>query len=183
MFTKVCVAHINHLEISWFLHYLFAVWSHIFTGCSQWGKVTFLILRNVSCAFNTSALDVRLMDMSTVQILCHLSKRVWHHVPVGGLPPDAVNSPHQCLHFQPPPPPPPPAENTHSRLTADWNPLPPTVSGSFLYTDNTMEMDIADSLSVYILCTFCLCWSHTLFCVWYLTGVRPWQLYMDYRPI
>ena len=35
-------------SISWFLHYLLTVWSHIFTGCSQGGKLTF---GNISCPF------------------------------------------------------------------------------------------------------------------------------------
>ena len=41
LFWKVCASRINYLEISWFLHYPLNVWSHIFTGCSQGGKVTF----------------------------------------------------------------------------------------------------------------------------------------------
>ena len=41
LFWKVCAAHINYLEISWFLHYPLTVWSHIFPGCNQGGKVTF----------------------------------------------------------------------------------------------------------------------------------------------
>ena len=41
MLTKVCKACINYFNLSFFLHYPLAVWSHIFTGCSQGGKVTF----------------------------------------------------------------------------------------------------------------------------------------------
>ena len=41
MFTKVWAAHINYLKLSCFLLYPLTVWRHMFTGCSQGGKVTF----------------------------------------------------------------------------------------------------------------------------------------------
>ena len=41
MLTKVCRARINYLKLWCFLHYPLTVWSYIFTGCSQGGKVTF----------------------------------------------------------------------------------------------------------------------------------------------
>ena len=41
MLTKVCRARINYLKLWCFLYYPLMVWSHIFTGCSQGGKVTF----------------------------------------------------------------------------------------------------------------------------------------------
>ena len=49
MLTKVCMACINFLKLLCFLHYLLMMWSHIFTGCSQGGKVTFW---NMLCTFN-----------------------------------------------------------------------------------------------------------------------------------
>ena len=49
LFTKVCAARINYLGICWFLHYPLSVWSHIFTECSQGGKLT---SGNISCPFN-----------------------------------------------------------------------------------------------------------------------------------
>ena len=58
MFTKVCAAHINYLEISWFLHYPLTVWSHVCTGCIQGGNVTFYILGNISCTFKFSLKNV-----------------------------------------------------------------------------------------------------------------------------
>ena len=48
---KVCAAHINYLENSWFLHYPLTVWGHVFTGCSQGGKLTF---ENIWCPFNVA---------------------------------------------------------------------------------------------------------------------------------
>ena len=51
MFTKVCLACINYLEISLFVHYPLTVWSHIFTGSSQGGKVISLILGDISWTF------------------------------------------------------------------------------------------------------------------------------------
>ena len=41
MLTKMCSTLINYLNLLCFLHFPFTVWSHIFTGCSQRGKVTF----------------------------------------------------------------------------------------------------------------------------------------------
>ena len=41
MVTKVCRAPINYLKLLCFLLYPLMVWSHIFIGCSQGGKVTF----------------------------------------------------------------------------------------------------------------------------------------------
>ena len=42
MLTKACRGRINYLKISCFLlKHPLTVWSHIFTGCSQGGKVTF----------------------------------------------------------------------------------------------------------------------------------------------
>ena len=43
MLTKVCESCINYLKLLCFLYYplILIVWSHIFTGCSQGGKVTF----------------------------------------------------------------------------------------------------------------------------------------------
>ena len=41
MLTKVCKVCKNCLKLSRFLHYPLTVWSHIFTGCNQGGKVTF----------------------------------------------------------------------------------------------------------------------------------------------
>ena len=49
MFTKVCAAHVNYLKLSCFLLYPLTVWCHIFTGCSQGGRVTF---GNTLCTFN-----------------------------------------------------------------------------------------------------------------------------------
>ena len=46
--AKVCGARINYLKLSCFLHYSLTVWCHIFTVCSQGGKVTF---GNTSCTF------------------------------------------------------------------------------------------------------------------------------------
>ena len=43
MLTKVCKARMNYLKLLCFLHYPLTVWSHISTGCSQGGKVTFRI--------------------------------------------------------------------------------------------------------------------------------------------
>ena len=48
MLTKVCRARINYLKLLSFLRYLLTVWSHIFTQCSQGGKVT---LGNTLCTF------------------------------------------------------------------------------------------------------------------------------------
>ena len=48
MLTNVCRAWINLLKLSCVLHYPLTVWSHIFTGCSQGGKVT---LGNTLCTF------------------------------------------------------------------------------------------------------------------------------------
>ena len=39
LFWKVFTARTNCLEISWFLHYPLTVWSHVFTGFSQGGKL------------------------------------------------------------------------------------------------------------------------------------------------
>ena len=50
MLPKVCKALINYLKHLCFLHYPLSVWSHIFTGCSQGGKVTF---GNTLCTFKT----------------------------------------------------------------------------------------------------------------------------------
>ena len=54
MLTKVCRARINYLNLSCFLHYPHTVWSHIFTGCSHGGKVTF---GNTLCTFNSPPLS------------------------------------------------------------------------------------------------------------------------------
>ena len=54
MLTKVCKAHINYLKRSCFLHYLLMVWSHIFPGCSQGGKVT---VSNTLCTFKATFID------------------------------------------------------------------------------------------------------------------------------
>ena len=48
LFTNVCVGCINYLKLWCFLNYPLTVWSHIFTGCSQGGKLTF---RNIVCTF------------------------------------------------------------------------------------------------------------------------------------
>ena len=47
---------LNYLKLSCFLHYPLTVWSHIFTGCCQGGKVTF---GNKLCTFNIVAITER----------------------------------------------------------------------------------------------------------------------------
>ena len=49
MLAKVYRDRINYLKLLCFLHYPLTVWSHIFTGCSQGGKVIF---GNTLCSFN-----------------------------------------------------------------------------------------------------------------------------------
>ena len=65
MLTKVCRARINYLKLSCFLHYPLTVWSHIFTRCSQGGKVTF---RNTLCIFKGSVLFSTSLVYSTFLI-------------------------------------------------------------------------------------------------------------------
>ena len=59
MLTKVCRARIIYLKLSCFLHYPLTVWSHLFTGCSQGGKVTF---GNTLCTFKNSPHLFNLLD-------------------------------------------------------------------------------------------------------------------------
>ena len=46
--TPLSAVNLTYLKLSCFLHSPLAVWSHIFTGCSQGGKVTF---GNMLCTF------------------------------------------------------------------------------------------------------------------------------------
>ena len=86
IFTKVCAAHINYLEISWLLHYPLPVWRHIFTGCSQGGQVTignpYVMYRylyivsacNIIIHIDKEAIITRHIDIPTLSsIICYLS--------------------------------------------------------------------------------------------------------------
>ena len=55
MLMKDCKAHINYLKLSYFLHSSLMVWSHIFRGCSQGGKLTY---GTTLCTFKLCNLQV-----------------------------------------------------------------------------------------------------------------------------
>ena len=66
MLTKVCRARRNYLKLSCFLHYPLTAWNHIFTGCSQGGKVTF---ENTWCTFNNPGVESPLTSTPTIWLV------------------------------------------------------------------------------------------------------------------
>ena len=65
LFTKVCAGRINYLELSCLFHYPLTVWRHIFTRCSQRGKLTF---GNILCTFK-GAIPVRKSQRTSFAVL------------------------------------------------------------------------------------------------------------------
>ena len=94
MFTKVFTVQINYLKLSCFLLYPLTVWRHIFTGCSQGGKVT---SGNMLCTFkyklSQSVLWESLFSVGTVPV----------PLPPAVLPPEPGDTPPPDGRAQPPP--------------------------------------------------------------------------------
>ena len=93
MLTKVCRARINYIKLSCFLHYPHMVWSHIFTGCSQGGKVIF---GNTLCTFKPPShtkSEISLDSSANSDPAIVTVSYYWHPLPPIDLPPKIRKSP------------------------------------------------------------------------------------------